>query len=215
MKNFILNSDTLNKLKSGILELGLDISSNQFAQLVQYAQLLMKWNKFYNLTAITQADSIVKYHLLDGLTIIKHLESFVSVLDVGSGMGIPGILIAILYTKCTVVLVDCKHKKTAFLQQVKIELGLNNLHVITSRIENYNADIKFQAVISRAFSNFNSLVRLTRHLLIDGAMVLAMKGKNATTELYGNYIEDVVIIPLTIPGAIDTRYLVKLQLNNN
>jgi 16S rRNA (guanine527-N7)-methyltransferase len=192
-------------LESGITQLGLyhdgDSSietetkaiqpmQHKIDQLIQYANLLHKWNKVYSLTAITNADDVLKYHLLDGLTLIPYIADARSIVDVGSGMGVPGIIIAIWYPQMRVVVVDSNNKKTTFLRQVAIELGLSNLTVLNTRVENYIPEIAFDVVTSRAFADIGLFIRLTKHLLYMKApsgrqrgCFLAMKGGKIVQEL--------------------------------
>lgn len=170
-------------LEDGILALGLDKVEHKVRQLIAYIQLLHKWNKVYSLTAIKAADDIVKYHLLDGLTLMPYVDGVQSILDVGSGMGVPVVIIAIWYPNTMVVALDSNNKKTAFLQQVAIELGLSNLAVVKSRVEEYRAVDGFDIITSRAFADVEVLVQLAGHLLRHKGCFLAMKGINVVKEL--------------------------------
>ncbi len=162
-----------NKLISGMQQL--DMATENVPVIMAYLQLLQKWNKTYNLTAIDQIDQMVTHHALDALAVIPHIEGK-RVIDVGTGAGIPGFLIAIMSPEKQVVLLDAVGKKARFMRQVKRELCLQNTEIVHSRVENYFPDKKFDVVISRAFSELNEFLSLTAHLGYDDCQFLAMKG---------------------------------------
>src|SRR5262249_32907954 len=152
----------------------------QSTQLVAFATLLVKWNRAYNLTAIDKPQEIVSHHLLDSLSIIPELErcaesGALRILDVGSGGGLPGVPIAIALPAMRVTLIDRVQKKTAFLQQARLELGLTNVEVTHARVEEYRA-APFDVITSRAFAALEEMVRVTAHLLAPRGCWLAMKG---------------------------------------
>lgn len=202
------------KLDDGLMELQLQLSNHQIEQLLKYLQLLLKWNKFYSLTAITDLDKMTTHHLLDGLTVINHISSFNNVVDVGSGMGVPGVIIAICCPKLRVTAVDCNQKKTAFLRQVSIELSLTNLTIVNLPVENFIPLEPFDLAISRAFANSILFLSLVRHLFVGKVMLIAMKSKSVASE-----IEDIKnlercscnLVAVTIPGVTDERYLLKIE----
>ncbi|MGJ8663417.1 MAG: 16S rRNA (guanine(527)-N(7))-methyltransferase RsmG [Marinicella sp.] len=163
-----------NRLISGMELLGLD--AEKASVIMSYLQLLQKWNKAYNLTAIDQIDQMVTHHALDALSVIQHLGGCNSLIDVGTGGGIPGFIIAIMCPEKQVVLLDAVGKKARFMRQVKRELKLVNTEVVHERVENYFPDEKFDVVISRAFSELNQFLALTQHLGHDQCRYLAMKG---------------------------------------
>jgi len=206
-----------NKLLLGANKLNLDIDKLRLSQLLSYMQLLLKWNKVYSLTAITDPEEVITYHLLDGLTLVKYLNNagfnMVSntILDVGSGMGIPGIILAICGFSVTVL--DSNHKKTSFLSQVKIELGLKNLTVVNARVENYKHIDKFSIVTSRAFAELKLFVDLTKHLLHDNGYFLAMKSQKVVEELDKITGYSSEIIEVHIPETHDKRFLVKIKVD--
>ena len=199
------------ELESGILELGLNISEVKVGQLIDYVNLLYKWNKTYSLTAITKSDEVLKYHLLDGLTVISYISQVISVIDVGSGMGVPGIIIAICCPQIQVVAIDSNKKKSVFLKKVAIELDLKNLTVINQRVENYIPSIKFNVIISRAFASINLFIKLTKHLRDNDGYWLAMKGAKAmdTCDLGGDY--KVEFLDVRVPNTELERKLLKIQ----
>src|SRR5512134_2442486 len=137
-------------LAGGINALALTIDADRQQRLLRYLQLMEKWNRVYNLTAIRERLQMVYQHLLDSLAIVPHVRPN-NVLDVGSGAGLPGIPLAIARPELQVTLIDSIAKKTAFLLQVKAELGLANLKVVTGRVEDYRPEADFDVVTSRAF----------------------------------------------------------------
>lgn len=188
-------------LAEGITELGLDLSEVQQSKLLDYLDLLLKWNKVYNLTAITDHRSGVVRHLLDSLAIVPYIEGE-RLLDVGSGGGLPGIPLAIAYPNKQFTLLDSNSKKTRFLVQAKGELGLDNLNVVHSRIEEFSPERPFDMILSRAFASLKDIMTLTGRLLADEGRVMAMKGQIDAVELaeipQGYQIEQRV--ELAVPG---------------
>lgn len=200
------------QLAAGIAVLGLVLPEGAEAKLLAYLALLDKWNRVYNLTAVRDTERMVSHHLLDSLAAVPFFQGE-SVLDVGSGGGLPGIPLAIARPEVRVTLIDSIAKKTAFLLQAKAELGLGNLDVVTGRVEDYRPAEGFDVITSRAFSDLREFVSLTRHLLKPGGCWLAMKG------LYPN--EEIAQLPpgvkvgadyeLVVPGLDATRHLIVLE----
>jgi 16S rRNA (guanine527-N7)-methyltransferase len=177
--------------------------------LLDYAALLEKWNRTYRLTAVHDRALAVSHHLLDSLAVLPFVRGD-SLLDVGSGGGMPGIPLAIARPELRVVLVDSNSKKTAFLQQVAIELELANIAVHCGRVEEYRPATGFAAITARAFSDLAELVRLSRHLLQGGGHWLAMKGVCPQAEI-ARLPADVVVDALhrlQVPGVAGERHLV-------
>jgi 16S rRNA (guanine527-N7)-methyltransferase len=163
------------ELSDGIAQLGMDIPPLQQQQLLKYLLLLQKWNKVYNLTAIRDPEQMVSGHLLDSLAVLPYLWPK-RWLDVGCGAGLPGVVLAIARPEWTFTLLDSNSKKTSFVQQASIELGLQNIEVRCERIEEMGAVEKFDGIISRAFAETAEFVSLTRHLLAKDGRWAAMKG---------------------------------------
>ena len=155
--------------------MGLTLPDAAADQLACYLGLLIKWNRVYNLTAIHDESKLVSHHVLDSLAVVGHLPDG-TVVDVGSGAGLPGIPIAIARPGLEVGLLDSNHKKAAFLQQAVGELGLANTRVIVERAEIYRPLRLFNAVVSRAFSDLADFVRLAGHLCAPQGVMIAMKG---------------------------------------
>jgi 16S rRNA (guanine527-N7)-methyltransferase len=201
------------ELSAGASQLGITLSLSQHDQLLAYLALLIKWNKAYNLTAVRDPDEMVSRHLLDSLSIIPHIGDAESWLDVGSGGGMPGIPLAILYPHKRIVTLDSNGKKTRFLTQVKLELKLDNLQVIHSRVEAFQPAEPFAGIVSRAFSSLEDFSNWTRHLGDTHTRWLAMKGLHPADEL--------VALPtdfhldsaqaLNVPGCQGQRHLLILR----
>jgi 16S rRNA (guanine527-N7)-methyltransferase len=163
-------------LERGIAELGLDLSAQQVGQLLDYLALLAKWNSVYNLTSVRDPAQMVTQHLLDSLAAVPAFAEASSVLDVGAGGGLPGIVLAIARPQMKIALIDTVHKKTAFLTQVKAELGLANVTVHTARVEQLQVPHKFDVITSRAFADLSDFVNWSGHLLAEGGQFIALKG---------------------------------------
>ena len=172
------------ELSQGALELGVQLSAQQHEQLLAYLALLIKWNKAYNLTAVRDPNEMVSRHLLDSLSVVPFVtEAGDNWLDVGSGGGMPGIPLAILFPERQFTLLDSNGKKTRFLTQVKLELKLANLQVIHSRVEEFTPAVSFSGICSRAFSSLEDFSNWTRHLGDGNTQWLAMKGVHPDDEL--------------------------------
>ncbi len=161
------------RLIDGMQKLGM-VTDNA-SVIMAYLQLLQKWNQTYNLTAIDQLDEMITHHALDALAVVSYVEGM-RVIDVGTGGGIPGFLIAIMCAQKHVVLVDAVGKKARFMRQVKRELQIQNVEIVHARVEKYSPDKKFDVVISRAFSDISQFLNLTSHLGDENCQYLAMKG---------------------------------------
>ncbi len=167
-------------LQQGLAELPLSLNDQQVAQLIDYLALLVKWNAVYNLTAVRDPAQMITQHLLDTLAAVPAFAGANNVLDVGAGGGLPGIVLAICGAtqspSLRVTMVDTVHKKTAFLTQVKAELGLHNVTVHTGRVEQMPAPQLFDVITSRAFADLSDFVNWSGHLLADGGRFIALKG---------------------------------------
>jgi 16S rRNA (guanine527-N7)-methyltransferase len=176
-------------LEKGAAELDVALSDAQRGKLLDYLSLLAKWNAVYNLTAIRDPRQMLIQHILDSLAIVPALAKRgpSAALDVGSGGGLPGIVMAIALPEWQVTLNDIVHKKTAFQSQAKVQLGLSNLSVVTGRVENLRPGIevpgKFEVIVSRAFAELSDFVTLARHLVADNGRIWAMKGIRPDAEI--------------------------------
>ncbi len=167
------------RLESGLAVFDLTAYARPLAR---YLLLLEKWNKAYNLTAIRQIDDMIPLHIYDSLAIKDFLQG-PSILDAGSGAGLPGIPLAITHPHLNFVLLDSNGKKVRFLQEVKRQLSLNNLQIVQKRVESYQPLQGFDTVISRAFSSLLQMVHWTKHLIKEQGIWLAMKGRYPEDEL--------------------------------
>lgn len=202
------------ELAQGAQTLGVTLTATQHELLLGYLALLIKWNKAYNLTAVRNPDEMVSRHLLDSLSVVPFVaEHGDNWLDVGSGGGMPGIPLAILFPERRFTLLDSNGKKTRFLTQVKLELKLNNLDVIHSRVEEYRPEQPFSGICSRAFSSLQDFTDWTRHLGDSNTHWLAMKGVQPDDELQALPADfrlqscDV----LKVPGCQGQRHLLILR----
>lgn len=184
-------------------------TANQLAQFEQYLALMSKWNKTYNLTAITDLDEMVIRHLLDSLAVNPFLHG-IQICDVGSGAGLPGIPLAIINPDKHFTLIDANNKKIRFLTQVKIELKLNNVEAVHARAEKYRPKTCFDTIVSRAFSSINAMLCQTKHLCCKDGIFLVMKGVYPENELHDldpnfkiKWVKE-----LKIPGLDAQRHLI-------
>ena len=164
------------QIADGVAALGLALPEGACAALARYLELIAKWNRVHNLTAVRETDQMVVLHLLDSLSILPYLASAQALLDVGSGPGLPGIPVAIARPELAVTLLDSSHKKCAFLRQAKTELGLANVEVVCERVESWKPGARFDVVVSRAFSDLADFVAQAQHLMAPGGRLIAMKG---------------------------------------
>ena len=203
------------QLAQGLLVLGLDLPGAARIKLLDYLALLAKWNRTYRLTAVHDPSLAVSHHLLDSLAVLPFVEG-ATLLDVGSGGGMPGIPLAIARPALRVVLLDSNSKKTAFLQQVAIELGLGNIAVHCGRVEAYRPTTGFAAITARAFSHLAEFVQLSRHLLAEDGHWLAMKGVWPQDEIAGLPAGVRVdgVHRLAVPGVEGERHLVVMSIGH-
>ena len=199
-------------LAQGLVELRVELTGESRERLMKYAALLEKWNKVYNLTAVTGTQRIVTHHLLDSLAVSPHLEPG-ALVDVGSGAGLPGIPLAIARPHDEITLLDVNQKKTAFLRQAVIELALVNTNVVCGRVETWRAASRFQVVISRAFSDLGNFLEVAGPLCAENGTVAAMRGAYSASELHTPHpgFNLKRVIPLTVPGLDAARHLILLQ----
>ncbi len=200
-------------LATGIAQMGLSVPEQMQLKLLQYLALLQKWNKVYNLTAVRQPEEMVTLHLLDSLSILPYLCNQ-NLLDVGSGAGLPGIVVAICMPELAVTTIDTVQKKAIFMRQVKGELGLENLTVMHARVENYQPVTPFAQIISRAFSDIALLMHLTKHLIAKDGRWLAMKGLIPSHELVSLPSQSIDIIPLKVANLTAERHLIVINHDN-
>lgn len=208
------------EILAGARQLGLMLDLRQGDRLARFAALLVRWNAVHNLTALDAPAQVLSHHLLDSLAILQPLANIfgqktASILDVGSGGGLPGIPLAIARPEWRATLVDKVEKKVAFLTQCKVELGLTNVQCVHGRAEELKLD-PFDLIVSRAFASLAEFVRVTRHLLAPGGWWGAMKGAvplGEIEELRRAYPEVRVadIVKLDVPRLGAERHLILLQ----
>ena len=197
------------KLEQGLNALSLDIGGERTDALMRFINLIAKWNKAYNLTAVRDPLEMVSLHILDSLAILPYLQA-PRVADIGTGAGLPGIPLAVCLPDWHFTLVDSNSKKTRFVQQAVLELKLKNVEVVHSRVELLQPEELFSTVICRAFASMNDILQLTGHLLAEDGLLLAMKGQQPEQELI-DLAETYSVIPLTVPGIAAERCLIRLE----
>jgi 16S rRNA (guanine527-N7)-methyltransferase len=195
------------RLHAGLVELGLQADERQ---LLRYLGLLEKWNRTYNLTAVREPEQMVAHHVLDSLSIVPFVAGARTLLDVGSGAGLPGIPLAVALPELAVTLLDSSHKKAAFLRQAQLELDLGNLSVAQERVEAWRPEQPFDVIVSRAFGELGEFIKLAGHLCSAGGKIMAMKGLYPHEELAripeGFKLEQVA--ELNVPELPAHRHLV-------
>jgi 16S rRNA (guanine527-N7)-methyltransferase len=199
-------------LELGIKTLGLSCSSQQIQQLLAYLEMLQRWNKAYNLTAIREPIQMVRLHLLDSLAIHPYVQGVKHIIDVGTGPGLPGIPLAILNPNINFTLLDSNGKKTRFLFQAINDLSLANAKEINHRVEKYQPEQSFDIVLSRAFSSISDMLTQCDHLVSDSGCFLAMKGKKPDSEL-SQITKDYKVVDLSqinVPQVDSERHLIKI-----
>jgi 16S rRNA (guanine527-N7)-methyltransferase len=200
-------------LAEGIDAMQLDVSPEQQEKLMDYLALMFKWNAVYNLTSLRDPMQMVTHHLLDSLAAVPAFARARNVLDVGSGGGLPGIVLAIVRPDMKVSMIDTVHKKTAFLTQVKAELELANVTVYTARVEQLQVSDKFDVITSRAFADLSDFVNWSCHLLADGGRYIALKGvapKDEQERLPADWAVK-GLEPLQVPRLGAERHLVFIE----
>ena len=202
-------------LADGIKELQLDLNQQQHDKLLDYLALLFKWNKVYNLTSVRDPMQMMTHHLLDSLAALPAFATAENVLDVGAGGGLPGMVLAISRPGMKVSMIDTVHKKTAFLTQVKAELGLANVTVYTKKVQELEVAAKFDVITSRAFADLSDFVNWSGHLLAEGGQFIALKG-TAPAEEQERLPSDWKVSelrPIQVPGLQAERHLVFIEKN--
>jgi len=202
------------QLAAGLTQTGLSLSEHQQQQLIDYLRLLHKWNHAYNLSAVRDPGQMVSRHLLDSLSLVAAIDALPeqgAILDVGTGPGLPGIPLSLYYPQRQFILLDSNGKKTRFLFQVKLVLGLDNIEVVQQRITEFNPAVKPDVVVSRAFSSLRQLVQGCDHL--GAAHILAMKGEypaQELTELPADW-QLIAATAVTVPQQTGLRHIVHLS----
>jgi 16S rRNA (guanine527-N7)-methyltransferase len=207
-------------LRAGSQALGLSLSAEQQQRLLDYMALIQKWTKVYNLTAVRDPAEMLTHHLLDSLTAVAPLTRHTQgqptrLLDVGSGGGLPGVVLAICMPELSVTCVDTVAKKAAFVQQVAVSLKLPNLRGLHARVESLTDP--YQVICSRAFASLPDFVTWSRSALAEGGVWMAMKGKHPQDEIDALPADVKVfhVEPLTVPGLDVERCMVWMRPDIN
>ncbi len=200
------------RLAEGIAELDLAIGEDQRSDLLRFVDLLARWNRAYNLTGVRDPLEMIPRHLLDSLSVSGHLQG-TNILDVGTGAGLPGIPLAITRPDLRFTLLDSNGKKTRFVRQAIMELGLRNVGVERTRVEDYLTGPAFDTIIVRAFAPLSDILAKVRHLCQPGCRLLAMKGADPAKELAGvpTSAFDIEILPVRVPLLDAERNIVLIS----
>lgn len=197
-------------ISEGLDELGYENDPLLIEKLEIYLATLKKWNKVYNLTAINEDSEIIVKHFLDSLSVNQYIQNSGRILDVGTGAGFPGLILALFNPEKSFVLVDGVSKKISFLQEMIGKLNLKNVIAVHTKVEQYNVAEQFDIIISRAFADIKKMTKLTSHLIKDGGKFIAMKGPDFMSEL------DDISLPfvhydITVPFLEGTRKIIEIK----
>ncbi len=197
----------------GLAAMQIDAAPRQRENLTDYLKLLQKWNRSYNLTAISEPAKMVSYHLLDSLSLMPFIGEQARCLDVGSGAGLPGIPLAIMLPQTEWVLLDSNGKKTRFIQQAVATLGLDNVSVVQSRVEDYHAEAGFDVIVSRAYASLQDYVLYVQHLWQPRTRLLTMKTELGASERQqlDTSLYRLEVTRLKVPGIAEERSLVVIE----
>ncbi|OYW96773.1 MAG: 16S rRNA (guanine(527)-N(7))-methyltransferase RsmG [Alishewanella sp. 32-51-5] len=205
-------AELLSRLRTLVAQSDLTLSETQLAQCIQYVTLLDKWNSAYNLTSVRDPEEMLIKHVLDSLVVAPFLigQHFI---DVGTGPGLPGVLLAIYYPEKQFTLLDSLGKRIRFLNQVKMQLQLQNIHPLQSRVEDHQPLQGYDGVISRAFASLNDMLNWCRHLPAPDGRFFAMKGAAVQEEIAAlpDFVKVDAIHPLQVPQLDAQRHLVVLS----
>jgi 16S rRNA (guanine527-N7)-methyltransferase len=201
----------LNSLISeGLNELGFENDPLLIEKLEIYLATLKKWNRVYNLTAINEDTDIIVKHFLDSLSVNQYIQNSGRILDVGTGAGFPGLILALFNPEKSFVLVDGVSKKISFLQEMIGKLNLKNVIAVHTKVEQYKVAEQFDIIISRAFADIKKMTKLTSHLIKDGGKFIAMKGPDVMSEL-----DDIrlpfVYYDINVPFLEGTRKIIEIK----
>jgi 16S rRNA (guanine527-N7)-methyltransferase len=216
-KSETLGSSDQDLLEEGIANLRLGLNSEQHAQLFKYGQLIQKWNRVYNLTAIRNNRELITHHLLDSLAVLPEIAfalqsaSNPRILDVGAGAGLPGLVLAIAQPNWQITLIDTVQKKAAFMQQAIGTLGLKNAQAVHGRVEEFRADVPFDLICSRAFSSIENFIALSQHVLAEHGQFAALKGRvEVDSEVPAGWRID-ALHPIEVPFLDEARHLFMIK----
>ncbi|NOQ15810.1 MAG: 16S rRNA (guanine(527)-N(7))-methyltransferase RsmG [Methyloprofundus sp.] len=196
-------------LQEGIAELDIEVTEQQINLLLAFVKLIAKWNKAYNLSAIRKQEDMLRLHILDSLAVLPYVVGE-KIIDVGTGAGLPGIPLAIFMPSVQFTLLDSNSKKTRFVQQSIMELGLKNVEIVHGRVEELGRVAEYDVVISRAFTSLHDMMGLTEYLLQPQGMLLAMKGQVPKLELE-KIGRTYSVESIAVPGVDAERCLVRVN----
>ncbi|TMN45155.1 16S rRNA (guanine(527)-N(7))-methyltransferase RsmG [Pseudoalteromonas sp. S2755] len=202
----------LEQLNELLADTSIELSEQQKQQLVEYVQLLDKWNKAYNLTSVRDPKEMMVKHIMDSLVVAPHLTGS-NYIDVGTGPGLPGMVLAIARPDINFVLLDSLGKRVRFLMQVKHGLGIENVTPVQSRVEEYQPSVKLDGVLSRAFASLQDMIQWCSHLIDNQGVFLALKGQYPADELkhLPNGVSLSQDISLVVPKLEGERHLIILS----
>jgi 16S rRNA (guanine527-N7)-methyltransferase len=200
-------------IAAGLAAMSIAGPQEQASRLAKHLELIAKWNRVHNLTAVRETSQMVVLHVLDSLSLVPHLAGARTLLDVGSGPGFPGIPLAVVRPDLQVTLLDSSSKKCAFLEQARAELGLSNVRVACERVESWKPQARFDLVVSRAFAELHDFVSQAGHLVAPGGRMLAMKGVYPFEEIARVPPTHRVasVVELAVPMLDAKRHLVQLE----
>lgn len=190
----------------------LTVSEQQASQLIQLVELLVKWNKAYNLTSVRDPSQMLVKHILDSIVVSPYLQGN-SFIDVGTGPGLPGLPLAILNPDKQFVLLDSLGKRMRFIRQAVLSLGLKNVEIVQSRVEDYQPEVGFDCVLSRAFASLEDMLSWCYHLPNEDGHFLALKGQYPESEVIhlDSKFEFIESVTLQVPQLDGERCLVKVK----
>lgn len=212
-----LGSSDQQLLEEGIAQLRLGLNTEQHAQLFKYGQLIQKWNRVYNLTAIRNNRELVTHHLLDSLAVLPEISFALQatpkpgILDVGAGAGLPGLVLAIAQPNWHVTLIDTVQKKAAFMQQAIASLGLKNAQAVHGRVEEFQPETSFDLICSRAFSSISNFIALSQHALVEGGQFAALKGRVEVDSDIPTGWRVEALHPIEVPFLDEARHLFMIK----
>jgi len=209
VNSFRYPANAAEQLVNAAGSMGISLDEQRAASLLSYLELMLKWNRTYNLTAVVEPQRMITHHVLDSLSVIPYLIG-ISVLDVGTGAGLPGLPVAIADPAREVTLLDSNKKKTRFVSQALIELGIKNARVVTARFEDFAPAQTFDTVVTRAMTEAAQFLPLARRFCPPGGRVIMMKGQYPTQELAQaqSQAETLKVIEVVVPTLDAQRHLV-------
>ena len=201
------------RIADGAAALGIQLPEGAAARLAAHIALIEKWNRVHNLTAVREPEQMVVLHVLDSLSLLPQLESTRTVLDVGTGAGFPGMVVAIARPGIHVTLLDSSHKKCTFLEQARGEIGVDNVRIVCERVEQWKPASRFDAVVSRAFADLSDFVAQAGHLVAPSGRILAMKGVYPYEEIarVPSTHRVAEVVELRVPSLDAKRHVVRIE----